>query len=170
MSPERRHFVNLAISSASGALSLTLNDGDMRKAVIGVPLYLLTTIAYACLFLMKAQSQWRSANLTIRYEDVVALIEGTIALLEETRPCVRHVAHFLGRGLNTMLQKFKERSANEKAHDQAGQTVPQTWTEGGMPPDWNSWMFGGGLPNQFGVDSEGYGLNFLDVLNSQMPG
>ncbi|POR36403.1 Fungal specific transcription factor, putative [Tolypocladium paradoxum] len=169
MSPERRHFVNLAISSASAALSLILNDGDMRKAVIGVPLYLHTTIAYACLFLMKAQSQWRSANLAIRYEDVVALIEGTISLLEETRRCVRHVAHFLGRGLNTMLQKFKERSANDEAYDQAGQAVPQTWTEAEMLPDWNSWMFGG-LPNQFGLDSESYGLNFLDVLNSQMPG
>lgn len=55
MSPERRQFVNKAIASATAAVDLILNDHDMRTSIIGVPLYLLTTMAYACLFLMKCQ-------------------------------------------------------------------------------------------------------------------
>lgn len=175
MSNERREFVNHAIESAFGALDLILNDADMRRAVIGVPLYLLTTISYACLFLMKAQTQWRSANLNVRYEDVASIIEGTVVLLEETSPCVRHVAHYLGRGLGGMLKRFKDHNAMESQPlqtGQAGQALPQPYVAGGTWPDWNSWMFGqANLPNQFAVDQEQqYGLNFLDALNSQMPG
>ncbi|KAG5915017.1 hypothetical protein E4U53_004566 [Claviceps sorghi] len=174
MSDERREFVNVAISSAFAALELILHDADMRPAVIGVPLYLLTTIAYACLFLMKAQTQWRLANLNIRYESVEAVIEGVVALLEETSPCVRHVAHSLGRGLNGMLKRFRERNAMEQQQQmrQNGQPVPLAHVDGVVWPDWNSWMFGTtGMHNQFPLDTEQqHGLNLLDALSSQMPG
>ncbi|OAA44237.1 Transcription factor [Metarhizium rileyi] len=172
MSNERREFVNLAIGSAFGALDLILNDPDMRRAVMGVPLYLLTTIAYACLFLMKAETQWRSANLNIRHETVASTIEGVVILLGETSPCVRHVAHYLGRGLNGMLQKFKEHNVIDKQQVHNGQSFPVPYAEGGVWPDWNSWMFGtANMPNQFGLDQDQqHGLSFLDALSSQMPG
>jgi hypothetical protein len=172
MSNERREFVNLAIGSAFGALELILNDPDMRRSVTGVPLYLLTTIAYACLFLMKAQTQWRSASLDIRYENVASVIQGIVILLGETSPCVRHVAHYLGRGLNGMLDKFKEHNAMEKQQVQNGQPAAPPYAEGGVWPDWNSWIFGApSMPNQFRLDQDQqYGLSFLDALSSQMPG
>ncbi|KAG5977392.1 hypothetical protein E4U55_006847 [Claviceps digitariae] len=174
MSDERREFVNLAIGSAFGALELILNDPDMRPAVIGVPLYLLTTIAYACLFLMKAQTQWRSANLNIRYESVASIIEGIVSLLDETSPCVRHVAHYLGRGLQGMLSKFQERNIMERQQQmhQDGQPLPLAHVEAVAWPDWNSWMFGTlNMPSQFPLDTEQqHGLNLLDALSSQMPG
>ncbi|OAA78279.1 Zn(2)-C6 fungal-type DNA-binding domain protein [Akanthomyces lecanii RCEF 1005] len=173
MSPERRQFVNKAIASATAALDLTLNDPDMRASIIGVPLYLLTTMAYACLFLMKCQAQWKSANLNISYEEVVPLIEGAIAVLNATRPCVRHVAHYLGSGLNSMLEKFKEHhnldrpNAEDRDHSASAQ---QVWSQGEMWPDWNVWMFGNGDLSQQTLNQDNYGLNFLDALNSQMPG
>ena len=171
MSNERREFVNLAVASAFAALELILQDPDMRRAVIGVPLYLLTTIAYASLFLMKAQTQWRSANLDVRYEDVVSTVEGTVRMLEETRPCVRHVAHYLGRGLHGMLKKFQEHAPAQSG--QSGQPVPgQPFQEGVVWPDINNWMFTAApVAGQFGVEQEQpYELHFLDVLSSQMPG
>ncbi|KAG6280706.1 hypothetical protein E4U47_006598 [Claviceps purpurea] len=174
MSDERRKLVNLAIESAFGALDLILSDPDMRPAVIGVPLYLLTTIAFACLFLMKAQTQWRSANLNIRYESVAAIIEGIVVLLEETSPCVRHVAHYLGRGLHGMLRKFQERHALEtqKQIQQVGESVSISYVDGGVWPDWNSWMFGtANMSSEYPLDAEQqHGLSFLDALSSQMPG
>ncbi|KAG6031420.1 hypothetical protein E4U41_007573 [Claviceps citrina] len=174
MPNERREFVNLAIGSAFGALELLLHDPDMRPAVVGMPLYLLTTVAYACLFLMKAQTQWRSANLDVRYESVASVIEGVVVLLRETSPCVRHVAHYLGRGLDGMLGKFRERNAVERQHvQQTGQPVPLSYADGGGAwPDWNSWMFGpANVPSQFPLDQEQqHGLSFLDALSSQMPG
>ncbi|KAG6016442.1 hypothetical protein E4U43_003650 [Claviceps pusilla] len=173
MSDERREFINLAISSAFGALELILDDPDMRPAVIGVPLYLLTTIAYACLFLMKAQTQWKSANLNIRYENVATVMEGIVALLEETSPCVRHVAHYLGRGLSGMLKKFQQRNMMERQQQrqQNGQPVPLAHVDGVGWPDWNDWMFGAvNVPSQFPMDTEQqHGLSLLDALSSQMP-
>ncbi len=173
MSPERRQFVNKAIASATAALDLTLNDPDMRASIIGVPLYLLTTMAYACLFLMKCQAQWKSANLNISYEEVVLLIEGAIAVLNATRPCVRHVAHYLGNGLGTMLEKFKEHHNLDRPilgdGDQSA-AAQQVWSQGEMWPDWNVWMFGNGDLSQQALNQDNYGLNFLDALNSQMPG
>lgn len=171
MSQERRQFVNLAISSASSALELILNDNDMRRAVIGVPLYLLTTMAYAALFLMKCQSQWSSANLDITHDGVLHLIEGTVTLLEETKSCVRHVAHYIGRGLRGMLDKFKERTKTEQDLSAATALTNNNGAQGLAWPDenwpeWNSWMFGDAVG--------GYGwapeYNFLGALNSQMPG
>lgn len=198
MSPERRQFVNMAIASAAAALDLILNDSDMRRAVIGVPLYLLTTMSYACLFLMKCQSQWKSANLNIHHGDVVALIESTVQLLEDTRSCVRHVAHYLGRGLRGMLDKLKEHNDAEQQQMQmqihtmqqqqqspynndkngsmtttgdASMQSANLWAQGqGQAwPDWNSWMFGS---TGNGMMPQ-YGLapeyNFLGALNSQLP-
>lgn len=174
MSPERRQFVNKAIASATAAVDLILNDHDMRTSIIGVPLYLLTTMAYACLFLMKCQAQWKSANLSISYEEVVPLIEGAIAVLNATKPCVRHVAHYLGRGLSGMLDKFKEHHALERPNPEDKAQVPtaqqQVWPQDEMWPDWNVWMFGTGDPSQQAINQDNYGLNFLDALNSQMPG
>ncbi|KAF1731876.1 Transcriptional activator of proteases prtT [Beauveria bassiana] len=173
MSPERRQFVNKAISSATAALDLILNDPDMRASIIGVPLYLLTTMAYACLFLMKCQAQWKSANLNISYEEVVPLIEGAIAVLNATRPCVRHVAHYLGNGLGSMLGKFKEHYNLDMGKPENGDqsaSAQQVWPQGEMWPDWNVWMFGNGDLSQQTLTQDNYGLNFLDALNSQMPG
>lgn len=173
MSPERRQFVNKAIASATAALDLVLNDPDMRASIIGVPLYLLTTMAYACLFLMKCQAQWKSANLSISYEEVVPLIEGAIAVLNATRPCVRHVAHYLGHGLGSMLEKFKEHHHLERPkleENNPSVSAQQVWPTGEMWPDWNVWMFGNGDPSQQNSTQDNYGLNFLDALNSQMPG
>lgn len=179
MSDERREFINLAIASASAALELILTDTDMRRAVIGVPLYLLTTIAYAAMFLMKVHAQWKPARLDIRYDDVVPLIERVVQLLEETNRCARHVAHYIGRGLSNMLDKFKERGPQERQYmaggqpgqpGHPGQPLPPAWNEGEMSQDWNHWMFGGDMMNNFGVGTEQYPLNMLDLLNSQMPG
>ncbi|KAM3433899.1 hypothetical protein NHJ13734_006239 [Beauveria thailandica] len=173
MSPERRQFVNKAISSATAALDLILNDPDMRASIIGVPLYLLTTMAYACLFLIKCQAQWKSANLNISYEEVVPLIEGAIAVLNATKPCVRHVAHYLGNGLGSMLEKFKEHHNLDMSKPDDGDqsaSAQQVWPQGEMWPDWNEWMFGNGDLSQQTLNQDNYGLNFLDALNSQMPG
>ncbi|KAK2016891.1 hypothetical protein LZ32DRAFT_53627 [Colletotrichum eremochloae] len=179
MSDERREFINLAIASASAALELILTDTDMRRAVIGVPLYLLTTIAYAAMFLMKVHAQWKPARLDIRYNEVVNLIERVVQLLEETNRCARHVAHYIGRGLSSMLDKFKERGPQERQYitggqpgqpAQPGQPIPQVWNEGVMGQDWNQWMFSGEMMNNYGMGPEQYPLNMLDLLNSQMPG
>nr|XP_036576456.1 fungal specific transcription factor [Colletotrichum truncatum]KAF6783194.1 fungal specific transcription factor [Colletotrichum truncatum] len=171
---ERRGFINTAIASASAALELILTDPDMRRAVIGVPLYLLTTIAYAAMFLMKVYMQWKPAKVDIHYNDVVSLIERVVILLGETQRCTRHVAHYIGRGLNNMLEKFKERGPQEQYYIAAGQPggvssipgqpVPQTWPEDMGPADWEG-IFNGGMMN-FGMPEQYPQYGLLNDLNS----
>jgi hypothetical protein len=169
ISPERCQFINLAISSASSALRLILDDEDMRKAVIGVPLYLLTTIAFASMFLMKVQSRWKCAQLDISFDAVTSLLEDIISLLNDNRGCVRHLASYIGRGLRNMLDKLKQDEAQEQQRLSASQSSPQSWIGGNMVQDWNQWMFSSELVPQFG-GHEYYPLDVLNVLDSQMPG
>ncbi|CAI0650523.1 unnamed protein product [Colletotrichum noveboracense] len=172
---ERRSFINIAITSASAALELILTDTDMRRAVIGVPLYLLTTIAYAAMFLMKVYMQWKPAKVDIRYDSVVDLIERIVVLLKEQSRCTRHVAHYIGHGLNNMLQKFKERGPQEQYYiasgqqpgavgtAMSGQPVPQ-WPEQMEPTDWEG-IFNGGIMN-FGMPEQYQQYGLLSDLNS----
>ncbi|KAF7555616.1 hypothetical protein G7046_g6518 [Stylonectria norvegica] len=169
ISSERRHFIDIAITSASCALELILDDSDMGKAVVGVPLYLLTTIAYACLFLTKI-SQWKLANFNMCHEDVILLLERTVDLLHNTRHCVHHVGHYIGKGLSDMLKKLRLRESEDSQSSQANQPEQQ-WTE--MDPwngqEWQSWMVGDMDLGDMGAGQEFYPFNMLDVLNSQMP-
>lgn len=175
VSPERRAFIDTAIESAAAALRLILDDPDMRRAVVGVPLYLLTTIAFAAIFLMKV-SEWRGAGFRITHDEVgvfllppsrasyadmsqvASLLEAIVSMLDESRACARHVAHHLGSGLGAMLVKFKEREAMYQA--QLQQQAQQPWMD--AQPGWNDWMLAG-------ADAEYY-PTWLDVLGSQMPG
>ena len=145
----------------------------MGKAVVGVPLYLLTTLAYASMFLMKVQSKWKLANFDIRYDEMVALIERTVALLSDTRRSVRHVAPYIGRGLSNMLDKIKEQEMKFQQQQDSNQPVVGPWAEANVwqGEDWNGWMFGGDseMMEQAGLGQDYYPLNMLDVLDSQMP-
>lgn len=107
ITPERKGFINTALKSASASLHLILDDPDIRKAVIGVPLYLLTTIAYASIFLMKVCSKWKANNFEVSSVEVVELIEAIVSLLNDTPDCPRHVNHYIAKGLHSMLEKFR---------------------------------------------------------------
>lgn len=137
-------------------LTLILDDPDMRRAVIGVPLYLLTAITYACLFLMKVQSQWKQAEFNITYGRVVQLVEGTIAMLNNGRQCIRHVTHYIGIGLNGILQKLQERESQKQQQSIGDMSANPSWQE---VPSWESWGV------EAGVDY----LGMLDTLYLQMP-
>ncbi|KAG5957549.1 hypothetical protein E4U58_005864 [Claviceps cyperi] len=80
----------------------------------------------------------------------------------------------LGRGLHGMLQTFQERHALETQQQiqQVGQSVPTSYIDGGVWPDWNSWMFGTtNMSSEYPLDAEQqHRLSFLDALSSQMPG
>ncbi|KAI8648382.1 Zn(2)-C6 fungal-type domain-containing protein [Fusarium sp. Ph1] len=160
MSTERRDFINNAIQSGFSALNLILDDPDMRKAVLGMPLYLLTTITYACLFLIKLQSQWTPAQLNINTMDVVNVVERTTTLLHNTHHCERHVIHYVKTGLSSMLKTLKEYSVPD-GEDQSFQDAGMQWLEDMAwdGEDWKAWFNGDALDPPSSI---------LDLLNYQM--
>ncbi|SCO34708.1 related to Transcriptional activator of proteases prtT [Fusarium fujikuroi] len=171
ISLERQDFINTAVESACAALRLILEDSDMRRAVVGVPLYLLTTIAYSSIFLIKVCSSWRAVVVHLSVEDVVNLVGPIISMLNATQAYARHVAHYIGQGLSTMLDRLKSgESANEVLMPQNGSNrtweVPQD-SRPVQQQDWDlsySWMMG----DQLGMGLEYYPGDLLGIIGSQM--
>ncbi|KAG7436382.1 Transcriptional activator of proteases prtT [Fusarium oxysporum f. sp. raphani] len=170
ISRERQDFISTAVDSASAALRLILEDSDMRRAVVGVPLYLLTTIAYSSIFLIKVCSSWRAVVVHLSVDDVVNLVGPIISMLNATQAYARHVAHYIGQGLSTMLDRFKsgESARNVLMPQDPNKTseVPQD-SRPAQQQDWDlsySWMMG----DQLGMGLEYYPGDLLGIIGSQM--
>ncbi|KAF4829923.1 Transcriptional activator of proteases prtT [Colletotrichum siamense] len=68
LSTERKEFANMAISAASSILTLVQEEEDLRRALVGTPLYVHTMITFASVFLMKVAAKWGSVmGLNIDY-------------------------------------------------------------------------------------------------------
>jgi len=184
MSLERREFANIAISSAISALVLILEDEPISRSVVGVPLYLLTTIAFAAIFLVKVQLRWKSARLNIDSSQVCTLLERIVDMLSNAKASERHLSYHMARGLQTILGKFKERELREQeaasSHNSIGTKLHGADMVGTMPVDqpggWHNLnavadgMYGDVI-DLYGLDQESYfPLGIFDVLSSQMPG
>lgn len=125
MSPERKKRANLAIESAIGTLLVVLEEPDIQRGLVGVPLYLHSMITFAAVFLLKiaakgyssgipgSQSQRNSiasAGLFIDVAYVRDLVGRIIELMVSCskRASERHLSHHIARGLRKMLTGFEE--------------------------------------------------------------
>ncbi|KAI8242515.1 Transcriptional activator of proteases prtT [Colletotrichum sp. SAR 10_96] len=108
LSTERKEFANMAISAASGILTLVQEEEDLRRALVGTPLYVHTMIAFASVFLMKVAAKWGSImGLNIEYANVSRLLDKMINVLKEAVSSDRHMLKHIGQGLEKMLERMK---------------------------------------------------------------
>lgn len=166
ISPDRLKFISGAIKSAISTLEIIINDSDISSAIIGMPFYLVTTISYAAVFLMRVHSDWRGAGFPLTYGQVVPLLQGVIDLLGTFDDYVKHVALYIGKGLSKLLARFKKiegihqgwvnrlqdaENVPPPAHDQSDfQLFPVLEPQS----DWNEWMLGGStMVAQLGLDA-----------------
>ena len=109
ISDERRNFANLAIVHAMNTLSLVLEeDPSIHSSIQGVPLYFHTTVAYASLFLLRAQMRWRPARLNINIPMVLALIERVVTVLSQVDVSERHLSCHVSTGLVKFLDRYRK--------------------------------------------------------------
>lgn len=125
MSAERKKRANLAIESAIGTLMVVLDEPDIQRALVGVPLYLHSMITFAAVFLLKiaakgcsntvpsSQNQRNSiasAGLDIDVSYVRVLVDRIIELMVSCskRASERHLSHHISRGLKKMLTGLEE--------------------------------------------------------------
>lgn len=117
LSTQRKEFVNLAISAAASILTFVLEEEDMRRALVGTPLYVHTMIAFASAFLMKGTTMWgRVMGLNIEAGYVVDLLERVVSLLRTSVTSDRHVLHHIAFGLEKMLAKLSTTSGVATTH------------------------------------------------------
>ncbi|KAL2853868.1 hypothetical protein BJY01DRAFT_205963 [Aspergillus pseudoustus] len=125
MSAERKKRANLAIESAIGTLMVVLDEPDIQRALVGVPLYLHSMITFAAVFLLKIaakgcssvvpssqnqQNSIASASLNIDVSYVRALVGRIVELMVSCskRASERHLSYHISRGLKKMLTGLEE--------------------------------------------------------------
>lgn len=135
MSPERRKRANIAIESAIATLQVCLDERDIQRALVGVPLYLHSMITFAAVFLLKIaakscsngsnpgpnhHSSIASAGLLVDVGYVRALVGRTVEMMVECsqRASERHLSHHIARGLRKMLtglEEWEKRNGNPQS-------------------------------------------------------
>jgi hypothetical protein len=171
LSTERKEFADMAISAAASSLTFILEEEDLRRALVGTPLYVHTMIAFACVFLMKVATKWNAVGLNIEPAFAWDLVGRMIRLLESTVTSERHLAHHIASGLSKMLSRSKDSAGPEAppASDSmwtgpstyAGQVGPES-----AIPDGTTWNpYGPGIP---GVPDGGVDLNEMMVMNNNI--
>ncbi|KAH8888525.1 hypothetical protein GQ53DRAFT_724526 [Thozetella sp. PMI_491] len=104
LSTERKEFANMAISAAASILTFVLEEEDLRRALVGTPLYVHTMIAFASVFLMKVTTKWnRIMGLNVEFEYVAHLLQRMIVLLKSSITSDRHLLYHIAAGLEKML-------------------------------------------------------------------
>ncbi|KAH7136919.1 hypothetical protein B0J13DRAFT_560256 [Dactylonectria estremocensis] len=117
LSTERKEFANMAVSAAVSILTLVLEEDDMRKALVGTPLYVHTMIAFASVFLMKATTKWdRLMGLNIEYTFVSRLLGRMVVLLKSAVTSDRHMIRHVALGLEKMLGRLAVAKEEEMAN------------------------------------------------------
>ncbi|KAJ5306579.1 hypothetical protein N7508_005594 [Penicillium antarcticum] len=126
MSFERRKRANLAVESAIATLQVCLDERDIQRALVGVPLYLHSMITFAAVFLLKIaakvcsngaipgsqgqQTSIASAGLHVDVGYVRVLVGRVVGLMVSCsqRASERHLSHHIARGLRKMLTGLEE--------------------------------------------------------------
>lgn len=171
-STDRREFASIATSSAVMILRMTLEEPDIKGAIVGVPLYLHTMITYATVFLLKVQQKWSGAQIGLDLMQIQDLVGRVIDLLQGAKASQRHLTYHIAKGLGKMLERF----TTVENHRPAG--VPTITQDEGLssnneyrvPANGNT----GGLESltTYG-DMDGYEqyfpFDFFDVLSSTIP-
>jgi hypothetical protein len=144
MSPERRKRVNIAIESAIATLQVCLDERDIQRALVGVPLYLHSMITFAAVFLLKiaakscsngpnpGQGQHNSiasAGLLVDVGYVRVLVDRIVEMMVgcSQRASERHLSHHIARGLRKMLtglEEWEKRNGNPQSLTSTPQETP----------------------------------------------
>jgi len=101
-----------AIESAHQILEIVLGEPDLRRALVGMPLFLHAMIAFAVVFLIKMSSIWDVIGVsTDAHMRTKPLIEGIIATMRECKAGGNHILYKMATGFQRLLQRNGNASA-----------------------------------------------------------
>ncbi|KAL6708920.1 hypothetical protein ACN47E_002327 [Coniothyrium glycines] len=100
------HFqssASAAVASACAIVELVLSDHDIRESLVGIPHYIHSMIAFACVFLLKVAVRYSSQY--VEDDKVFDLIAGAIKQFSATPVGNWHLVHMMAEGLEKMIAK-----------------------------------------------------------------
>jgi hypothetical protein len=112
---DRREAANLAISSAMAILNMLLHEPDIRGAIVGVPLFTHTMVAFCAAFLLKVAWLWDSSGLTIDPRQVQNLVKSVVDVMQNVSAGEKHLAYHIAGGLSKMLDRLENRKCKKDA-------------------------------------------------------
>jgi hypothetical protein len=104
-----RPFALRAIKAAHSILEHFTDEPSYRDALVGMPLYLHSMIAFAVVFLMRLSIRWHTIGISISpSERTFPLIEGIIKLLRGCKAGAAHMVFSMANGFERMLKNRKQ--------------------------------------------------------------
>lgn len=94
-------YANAAVASATAIISLLLNEPIVQQGLVGMPSYLHSMTAFACMFLIKVAMKY--GHPLIERQEVEDLIRRLVALFRRTETGTWHLVHLMEGGLEKML-------------------------------------------------------------------
>ena len=116
-----------ALESAHRILAIVLEEPDIQRSLVGVPLYLHSVIAFAVVFLIKMSSRWKSIGVTIDPETRTRpMIEGVISKLKDCEAGKGHILYNMASGFERLLRRNISNGANGSQHKASAPTSAST--------------------------------------------
>jgi hypothetical protein len=164
-SPVPPHFQESAVAAVTAAtdtIEMVLTDYDIQDGLVGIPHYIHSMIAFACVFLLNIASQYSGQYIP----DTVIFDLTTRAVHQFRSTAVGrwHLAHQMAEGLEKMIVKKggspAARLVGNHAHDNS-QPPMLNGSELGTPLTGESYgdNFFGGLDDAFNLGNSSF-LNF----------
>jgi hypothetical protein len=92
-----------AVSAATAIIETVLTDDDIRDSLVGIPHYIHSMIAFACVFLLKIAAQYSGQYIE---DSVVTDLTTRVVQQFHTTPVGKwHLVHLMAEGLDKMLVK-----------------------------------------------------------------
>ncbi|EAT78396.2 hypothetical protein SNOG_14159 [Parastagonospora nodorum SN15] len=148
-----RTSATASVTAATAIIETVLTDDDIRDGLVGIPHYIHSMIAFACVFLLKIAAQYSGVYI----EDAVVydLTTRAVRQFRETPVGKWHLVHLMAEGLEKMLVKKTMGRTVMAAHDIAASPAPQP-----MAPTANGdVLFGENFEDAFNFGTSSF-LNF----------
>ncbi|KAK5105286.1 hypothetical protein LTS08_001562 [Lithohypha guttulata] len=112
-----RPLASRAIDAAHFILQFTMDEPAYREALVGIPLYLHSMVAFAAVFLMKIAHKWQAIGVNIHPEtQTKPLIEGMIQTLRACRAGANHMVYSMASGFERLLKQWGKNAPNGVSH------------------------------------------------------
>ena len=172
--PVPSHFQDsaaAAVSAAIATIEMVLSDHDIRESLVGIPHYLHSMIAFACVFLLKISIQYSGQYIEDGF--VRELTMKAVDHFRSTAVGKWHLVHLMADGLEKLARSNK-RSATTSTNVLAAEKFPQEGLTGtqdvgfGLNPLESSFFENEALMPGFGDDFDFRTSSFLHFGSSDM--
>ena len=111
------HFqtsANAAVAAATSIIDMLLSDPDIRNGLVGIPHYMHSMIAFACVFLLKVTAQYSGQFIG----DALAfdMCTKVVQQFRDTPVGKWHLVHLMADGLEKMATKKIRKLAAPEPH------------------------------------------------------